>query len=91
MGNWLYTHHRQIIMICLLLILTALVGHLLADATHFSPHSAAALDLHGNFLLALVAAVIAPRRIALVCFLASAFFWYQAAPPTPPPPICALA
>ena len=90
MANWLYTHRRQIIMVCLLLILMALVGHLLTDATHVSPHSAATLDLHGNFLLTVVAAVIAPHLIALICFLAAALCWYQLAPPTPPPPISAL-
>lgn len=91
MANWLYSHRRQIIMVCLLLILTALVGHLLADVTRFSSHSAATLDLHGNFLLILVAAITAPQRIALVYFFASTFCWYQAAPPTPPPPIFLLA
>jgi hypothetical protein len=90
MANWLYTHRRQIIIVCLLLILTALVGHLLADATRLSPHSAAIVDLHGNFLLAVVAAVIAPHLIALICFLASALCWYQIAPPTPPPLISVL-
>jgi len=91
MANWLYTHRRQLIIICLLLILMALVGHLLVDATNVVPHSAATVDLHGNFLLTLIATITAPHLLALICFLASAVHWYQAAPPTPPPPIFRLA
>lgn len=90
MAKWLYTHRRAIMLFCLLLILVAFVGHFLADATGFSLHSLATVDLHGNFLLTLVAELATPPLAALLCLLPAVLFWYRAAPPTPPPPISML-
>ena len=87
MAKWLCTHRREIMLFCLLLVLMAFVGHFLADATGFSLHSLAAVDLHGNFLLAFVATLYASQTTAIVDVLPLTLFQFCTAPPTPPPPI----
>ncbi len=90
MAKWLCTHRRQLITLCLLLILLAFGGHFLADATGISLHSVAVTDLHGHFLPTFMTVLIAPRPTALVSVLSTTLFRYWAAPPTPPPPIAVL-
>lgn len=90
MAKRLFTHRREILTFCLLLILVAFVGHFLADAIGLSHHSEATVDLHGNFLFAVMAELIVPLALALVCLLSLTAFWYCATPPIPPPPISLL-
>lgn len=89
--KWLCTHRKQIITGCLLLLLVAIVGHLLVDATSFRDHSAMTLDLHGHFLLTFAFELATPRAVPFVYLLPAALFSHNAAPPTLPPPIPALA
>jgi len=86
----LFTHRREILTFCLLLILVAFVGHFLADATGLFHHPEATVDLHGDFLFTVMAELIVHLALALVCLLPSAAFWYCATPPIPPPPISLL-
>ena len=90
MGKWICTHYRQIITLCLLLVLMALVGHFLADVSDFSIDSMVTLDLHGNFLLNFTTELVKPRTALIPCLLSPILFRYCIAPPTPPPPISSL-
>lgn len=90
MGKWICTHYRQIITLCLLLVLMALVGHFLTDLSGFSLDSAVSTDLHGNFLLNFVTELATPRTPLILCLLSTILFRYCTAPPTPPPPISSL-
>lgn len=90
MAKWIFTHRRQIITFCLLLILVAFVSHFLVDATGFSLDSVVTIDLHGNFLLNFIAKPVIPQTVVGISILPLALFQYCTTPPTPPPPISAL-
>ena len=87
MAKWLFTHRKELITFCLLLVLMSLVGHFLADVSGFSLDSTIAVDLHGNFLLNFAAELVPLRTAAMIWLLPLALRWYPTAPPTPPPPI----
>lgn len=90
MAKWTFTHRRQIITFCLLLLLVAFVGHFLVDATGFSLDSVVTVDLHGNFLLNFIAKPVIPQTVVSIPISPLALFQYGTIPPTPPPPIPSL-
>ena len=90
MDKWIRTHYRQIITLCLLLVLIAFVGHFLADVSGFSLDSAVTIDLHGNFLLNVATEFSPPCTALILCLLPTVLFRYSTAPPIPPPPISSL-